>query len=380
MRAHPRPLFNFNWFGQSFPVLCLRCLSVPPRLLSAQPNTREAAWPLDPPRHNHYRELETWLHTKLRKWKQERETSEGQRHHLPNGISGHSAQHRPAYEGPEEDAQYLEHLSQVYRTWESLSEEKKHADWRFECQQAFAREKEKLGETETKLDKAEQEIQNLRAQLDNVYDSQRPAEFSRFPPSSMPLSRETLETLAETNKLSEWTYEATILKWKARIQQSERGAQPQQQHFLHPPLSSAPWGAPQSTLNTASPMNSNPSHLIQPHRINNNHEGHVHRHSNNTGQSTEHDPSEDDEDLADALGDDDVDLQHPSHIPPNESPKMGRHPAYSTISTKPGDSGMSGSSNDNVSFAGVRRMVMPGNSAREYEGLINGSNGASVLS
>lgn len=349
--------------------------------MSAPPNTREAAWSLDPPRHNQYRELETWLQAKLRKWKQERETSEAQRHQLLNGISGHSTQHRPAYEGPEEEASYLEHLSLVYRTWESISEEKKNADWRFECQQAFAREKEKLWETETKLDRAEQEIQHLRAQLDNLYDSQRPAEFSRFPPSSMPLSRETLDTLAETNKLSEWTYEATIHKWKTRIQQSERGAQPQQQHFLHPPLSSAPWGAPQSTGNTASPMNNPASHLIQPHRVSNNNEGHVHRHSTNTVRSTEQDPSEDDEDLADALGDDDVDLQHQNHIPPNQSPKMDRHSAYPTLSTKPGDSGMARSSNDNnAGFPGVRRMAMPGNSVREYEGLINGNNGSSVLS
>lgn len=127
-------------------------------------------------------------------------------------------------------------------------------------------------------------------------------------------------------------------------------------------------------------MNSTPSHLIQPHRVNSNNEEHVHRHSNNTLQSTEQDPSED-EDLADAMGDDDVDLQHSNHIPPNESPKIGRRSVYSTHSTKPGDSGMARSSNDNnAGFPGVRRMAMPGNSGREYEGLINGNNGSSVLS
>lgn len=128
-------------------------------------------------------------------------------------------------------------------------------------------------------------------------------------------------------------------------------------------------------------MNNPASHLIQPHRFSNNNEGHVHRHSTNTVRSTEQDPSEDDEDLADALGDDDVDLQHQNQIPPNQSPKMDRHSAYPTLSTKPGDSGMARSSNDNnAGFPGVRRMAMPGNSVREYEGLINGNNGSSVLS
>lgn len=128
-------------------------------------------------------------------------------------------------------------------------------------------------------------------------------------------------------------------------------------------------------------MNSTPSHLIQPHRVNTNNEEHVHRHSNNALQSTEQDPSEDDEDLADAVGDDDVDLQHSNHIPPNESPKIDRRDVYSTHSTKPGDSGMARSSNDNnAGFPGVRRMAMPGNSGREYEGLMNGNNGSSVLS
>lgn len=128
-------------------------------------------------------------------------------------------------------------------------------------------------------------------------------------------------------------------------------------------------------------MNSTSAHLIQPHRLNNNNEEQAHRHSTNTAQSTEQDPSEDDEDLADALGDDDVDLQHPNHIPPNESPKMGRNSAYPPLSTKPDDSEMARSSNDNnAGFPGVRRMALPGNSVREYEGLINGNNGSSVLS
>ena len=239
-----------------------------------------------------------------------------------------------------------------------LSEEQKHDTWRLECQQAFAREKEKNEEIEARFDRAEQEIHHLRAQLRQLTDSQQPLEFLRFPPSTMPLSRETLQALGESKDLSEWSYETTILKWKGRIQNQRS----QHQSLLQPPIP-ATWPPP-SLLHNGSPIRGVSSH-IQPHRNDQT------TRRNNT-QNTEHDASDEDEDLADALGDDDVDL-HQNHIPPEPKLDRSRDRSYEGMNKDLGgvNSVLAGGT-DGEGLAGGRRLEM-GVSSREFEGLINGN-------
>lgn len=298
LRAHPRQPFEFNWFGESFPAICLRCLSAPISLLSTPTNPSEGAWPTEPPGQDQFQALEKSLELKLSKLKQERDSTTADQQRKPNGVNGHGGQQQPAPEGSEEKAAYIKHLTTVYQTWKALSEKEKQENWRLECQRAFTREREKHKETEFKLDRAEQELQHLRAQLDQRNGSQRPKEFSRFPSATMPLSREALQALSESNDLAGWNYEATILKWKARIQH-ERSAQ---QPLPNPPLSAA-WP---SIPNTGSLTNGTSSYP-QAHR----NDQRVRR---TNAQAAEHDHSDDDEDLADALGDDDEEMSVSNHM------------------------------------------------------------------
>lgn len=247
----------------------------------------------------------------------------------------------------------MKHLATVYQTWKALSDMEKQDNWRFECQRAFTREKEKHKETRLKLDQAEQELQHLRDQFEQQGDSQRPTEFSRFPPATMPLSREALQALSETDDLSGWNYEATILKWKARIQH-ERSAQ---QPLPPPPLSTA-W----PPMPSAGPLANGTSSHLQSHR----NDQRVRR--NNT-QTAEHDHSDDDEDLVDALGDDDEEMPVPNHMGPDAL--MDRRVLDPDLRDRP-DTAMKGADGnardaDGEGYVGGRMLM----GLRDYDGVMS---------
>lgn len=352
MRAHPRLLFEFNWFGESFPAICLRCLSAPLSLLSAPATPSEGAWPTEPPGHDQFQALESFVELKLSKLKHQRDSAAADQQRKPNGVNGHTGQHKPASGGSEEKAAYIKHLTTVYQTWKALSEKEKWEKWSLECQRAFTREKEKHKETEFKLDRAEQELQHLRSQFDQRNDSQRPTEFARFLPATMPLSREALQALSESNELSGWDYEATIQKWKARIQHERSEQQP-----LPNPPSSTGWP---SIHNTGSLTNGTSSYS-QPHH----NDQRVRR---NNVQTAEHDHS-DDEDLADALGDDDEEMPVPNHI--TSDALMDRRVLDPDLRDRP-DTVMKGADGnardaDGEGYAGGRMLM----GLREYEGVMS---------
>lgn len=287
----------------------------------------------------------------MSKLKQQQDIVAADKQRRSNGVNGHASQHQSASEGSEEKAAYIKHLTNVYQAWNALSEMEKQENWRLECQRAFTREKEKHKETEFKLDRAEQELQHLRTQLGQRSDSQRPIEFLRFPPATMPLSREALQALSESNDLSSWNYEATILKWKTRIQH-ERSAQ---QPLPNPPLSTA-WP---SMLNTGSLTNGTSSYP-QPHR----NDQRVRR---NNAQTAEHDHSDDDEDLADALGDDDEEMPVPNHMASDAL--IDRRVLDPDLRDRP-DTAMKGADGtardaDGEGYAGGRMLM----GLREYEGM-----------
>lgn len=353
LRAHPRAPFEFNWFGESFPAICLRCLSAPPSLLSAPTNPSGGAWPVEPPGQDQFQALETSLELKLSKLKQQRDSTAVDQQRKPNGVNGHAGQHQPTSEGNEEKAAYIKHLTSVYQKWNALSEKEKQENWRLECQRAFTREMEKHKETEFKLDKAEQELQHLRAQLEQQNDSLRPKVFSRFPPATMPLSRQALQTLSDSNDLSGWNYEAAILKWKARIQYERSTQQP----LANPSLSTT-WPAIPNTDTLTNGTSSYP----QVHR----NDQRVRR---NNAQTAEHAHLDDDEDLADALGDDDEEMSVSNHI--TSDAIMDRRVLDPNLRDRP-DTAMKGADGtargaDGEGYAGGRVLM----DIRGYEGVMS---------
>jgi hypothetical protein len=303
LRMHPRTPLDFNWFNQSFPALCLRCLSAPTLLLSTPPVPGRPSWPIEPPGAVHLRHLEIWLKSRLDRWKQRQRRLGGNGHHKTNGANGSAISHQPT-QGTEGEDGYIKYLSSTYQNWESLPDEQKNETWRLECQRALTREQEAHISTITRLNVAEQELHHLRARLDQRRDCQQPIEFLQFPPSTMPLSHEALDELDKDGEISSCDYESAIVKWKIRIR-NERNIQ---QPLPSAPLSIVPWTPPVEKSRT----NGIPS-MAQPRC------GDQRVHHNN-GPDTEHEPPDEDEDdddddegLVDAPGDDDDEESVPCH-------------------------------------------------------------------
>lgn len=245
---------------------------------------------MEPPGHEQFQDLELWLESKLSKWKQKQDVLNGRNIQQANGVNGHTTRHPPSTENGEEKEAYMKHLSGKYQVWKNMPEKQKSEMWRLELQKALVREQESHHQVAAKLDHAEQEIQHLRAQLSQRNNYQKFPEFAEFIPSTMPLSREALDVLSIDRGPLNWDYEAVISKWKARIHNNRSAQQPL-------PNISAPnsW----SHVVDIGTSTNGASH-VQSRRSD--------RRLHNNGTATDHDVSEDGEDLVDAPGDEDEEM------------------------------------------------------------------------
>lgn len=286
-RAHPLSPFSFNFFGLSFPELCLQCLSAPQSLLSSPAIPDPLSWSIDAPEIAHYEILRDWLGAKLQAWRRQRQPQYGPNHHhdqQTNGANGHSHEEPTSDSLADIEGKYKEHLSSAYDTWRVLSEKEKHHTWLLECAKAFTREQEAHRDTKRELDLAEQKLQLLRSQLGKTHKSPEPV---LYPPAILPISRETATQLPNSGA---WNHENLLRKWRSRIQSTRNMQLP-----LPPP---SPWA-------TATPPNLNSNHTnggAYPHARSENRKSHL--------QDDADAPSDEDEDLVDAPGDEDDLGQH----------------------------------------------------------------------
>ena len=142
-----------------------------------------------------------------------------------NGSEGQSDHDKP----------YIDHLANAFHSWNTLPETQKQEIWHLESLRAFAREQKEHGETHVKMERMEQEIANLHAQVDRLNKCQQPREFASWGTSTVPISRATSDALAEAIPDKQWDYDYWIKRWKARIQNDRN-----QQQSLTSPLSSKP--------------------------------------------------------------------------------------------------------------------------------------------
>lgn len=232
-------------------------------------------------------------------------------HHKINGNNSHAIQPQPTQEADQEQ-EYVNHLLSAYQNWISLSEKQKEEIWRSECQRAFAREQEAHNATSARLEKVEQQLRQLRAQLDQGKNYQQSSELAQFPASIMPLSHEALDELNSDSLISDWDHESAILKWKTRIRIQRNTQQP----LPSPPVSKPIWSKPL----VGKPLTNGAAPTMQAH--------HSEQRANpSDGANMGHEPPDEvdnDEDLVDAPGDvDDEGSMHGHSVHNHTMPDRG---------------------------------------------------------
>ena len=215
IRAHPPALFDFDWFGQTFPTLCLRCLPKPATISSSIPISSNSSWPTSPPGSVQLDALRQRLDFTLQHWRKQIILSKRNNDTKPlNDTDG----------VVEEEQPYHEHLNNAFSTWMSLPDSRKQEIWHLESLRALAREQQNHAETQLKVQRLEQEAAHLRAQLDRLSDCQQPREFLLYPPTTLPLSRKAADAMSEITSSKDWDADALLEKWTFRLR-SHRGIQ-----------------------------------------------------------------------------------------------------------------------------------------------------------
>ena len=180
-----------------------------------------------------------------------------------------------------EEMIYQQHFEQAYNDWQTLAPERKEKEWRLECQKAFAEEYDRHQDTQDRLDQLEQEIHHLRKRLNAEKDGH--SSSSSIEASWIPLRRTTMKSFSaqQARDLQYWDYDRLLDKWKQRVRQ--------QRSVQHPLPTVDSWSPRNRPMNGASSAfeqrQPNDSHLYH-----------------NEGET-----EMEDEDLADAPGEDEDD-------------------------------------------------------------------------
>lgn len=181
--------------------------------------------------------MKRFLFAKLQEWKAR--LAQGDQYSDQNGA----ADQQLGDNFSKEEATYQHHFLEAFNSWQKLSPETRHEQWRLECQKAYAEEYDRHQGTRDRLDQLEQEIHRLRDQLDQQKAGHIPADFEI---SSIPVSRTTMAAVKSEglHELQHWDYDHLLEKWKHRIHE---------QRSTQHPLPTVP------SLSPGRPLNGTPS-------------------------------------------------------------------------------------------------------------------------
>ncbi|KAL9104251.1 MAG: hypothetical protein Q9163_000799 [Psora crenata] len=224
--AHPPSPFDFNFFGLSLPQMYLQCLVPPPTLLrEPTPRAHELSWSISPPSTMYCELLRGWLSNKLCDWRRRREHPQFGDVYLHNGLNCRADSQSEADAIRETEASYYAHLENAQQSWAQLTDEERLETWQHECAKAFAQEQEKHQATRRRLNEAEQEIQQLRVRLSQIASEQQLPEAVHRSPATLTLSREAVLHLPPH---PQWDYNNLVSKWKTRLQSARCSQHPPQ--------------------------------------------------------------------------------------------------------------------------------------------------------
>ena len=328
-RVAPSAPFPFDFFGESFPSLCFRCLTCPSVISNSRLVPNDLSWPIDVPGPKQLENIRQRVSTHVQWWRSQRRAAAALR---SSDLSVVDSKHPGSLVEANEEQRHHDHLARAYNAWNNLPEAEKQEIWHIESMRAFAREQSEHGETHVKLAHVEQEAANLRLQLERLNECQQPREFLLFPPNQLKVSREAATIVAENSADTSLDFDKLVDKWKSRIQSGRN-----EQKSLPPS---------QTPTATSIQLNGISSYGHQP--LN----GHPLAHQEVS-----------DDDLMDAPGDEDDDLGQ-ARMP---TATMDRGMLDPKLRDQGPDEVMQGIEDDGEGFVGGRLLA----GLREYEG-VNG--------
>lgn len=252
--ASPKPSpFTFDVPSQTFPSLCLKVLPAPATLFQTSPFSTPQSIPIQPPGPDQLAPLRQKLTSTIDYWK-------WQALRLAQPTTSNIAEEADFL--TRSAAQWMEstlsHLEASYQNWMAHPPDIRNLLWQVELLRAYHSEQQKVQETEERLERLQQETNQLQQQVEYLSRCQWPREMALWPPdrktfgasmreelrlvnlSKLPVSSNGADGIEEmvyasaenvnTRASDRWDFDKLVAKWKAHVREdkSRRMPVPQQ--------------------------------------------------------------------------------------------------------------------------------------------------------
>ncbi|KAF2744743.1 hypothetical protein M011DRAFT_460531 [Sporormia fimetaria CBS 119925] len=202
-RAAGSALFDFDPCAFSFPALCLRILPSPPTLSSPTPFPTSESWSITPPGHTQFEAVKRQLKVRIHDYKRQHQLQRAS-----DGASLPTTPLSPPLLNPEPE-KLFQHLEDAYRHWTARSEQQRQREWQLEILRSFVRVDSQRVEVEANLQKAKEEIADLRTAMN--LSATEGAPVIRYS-----LDAEIVKELGRKSAdIRDWNYDHLISKWRS---------------------------------------------------------------------------------------------------------------------------------------------------------------------
>jgi hypothetical protein len=243
--ASPKPSpFSFDFQAQTFPSLCLKLLPAPATLFQTSPFSTPQSIPITPPGPDQLTPLRQKVTTTIDYWK-------WQALRLAQPTTSNIAEEadfltRSAAQWTEST---VSHLEASYQNWMAHTADIRGLLWQVELLRAYNSEQLKVQETEEKLERLQQEANQLQQQVEYLSRCQWPREMALWPPDRKTFGASMREELRLINlsKLpgtdgdeasntpsenvntrvgDKWDFDKLVNKWKAHVKEDKTRRMP----------------------------------------------------------------------------------------------------------------------------------------------------------
>jgi len=201
-------LFDFDFYSQTFPALCLQLLPSPRTLFSLQPFASPESWPLTPP-------------------------GEEQLNLLRDVIVNHATAKNLDPRADDEVKRANHHLDIAYRNYMESDDSEKKRSYHLETLRALAKSQRRIDEKTAELKLLRQRADFYRMQYDRAIKRLNPCEAYLLAASNpMPLSSDEQTQLdIMTPEARSWNYDQLISKWRVKLRESKKTDNISNQHI-----------------------------------------------------------------------------------------------------------------------------------------------------
>ncbi|EFX05866.1 hypothetical protein CMQ_3935 [Grosmannia clavigera kw1407] len=197
--------FDFDPLSMNFPALTLQCLRPAPTLFASTLHPTSSSWSTTPPGSSQYEALKAFFKEEFRKWKVKcaaATTAVFEELKYPPAASLQKQDRAEAVERAEQRAETLEreaeeHLEATFAAWAGLPPERQTELWVLELARGVATKQTELDKMAHVQHRLNQEVTNLKSQIEQLNRLQQPREYKIVPPMTIPMSEKLLMMLQD---------------------------------------------------------------------------------------------------------------------------------------------------------------------------------------